>query len=164
MDDHFLEILTLSALAVAAVITVLSTRLLRAVIALAMTSVLVTVVLFQLEAPLAAVFELSVCAGLISAVFLSIISLTQPEDLPLAPERQRERLRRYWVLVPLTILLGLGVLQLTLPAFGPAAPGPDVRAVFWGLRHADLLGQATVLLAGAFGVVVLFKETKKHER
>jgi ethanolamine transporter EutH len=30
----------------------------------------------------------------------------------------------------------------------------------WKLRHLDLLGQIAILLAGAFGVVTLFKEWK----
>jgi hypothetical protein len=33
--------------------------------------------------------------------------------------------------------------------------------VLWGLRHLDLFGQIIVLLAGAFGVVIFFKEKKK---
>jgi NADH-quinone oxidoreductase subunit J len=164
MDDKLIDIVLLSAVVVAALLTVLSTRLLRAVIALAVTSVVVTLILFQLHSPLAAVFELSVCAGLISAVFLTTITLSQPDDNADLPALRRERIRRYWYLVPLVVLLGVGVLQLALPSVPPAVAGPDVRQVFWGMRQADLLGQATVLLAGAFGVAVLFKESKKHER
>jgi ethanolamine transporter EutH len=38
-----------------------------------------------------------------------------------------------------------------------AITGEGVREVLWNQRHLDLLGQIAVLLAGAFGVVVLFK-------
>ena len=38
----------------------------------------VTLILFLLKSPLAAVFELSVCAGLITVIFISVISLTNP--------------------------------------------------------------------------------------
>jgi NADH-quinone oxidoreductase subunit J len=164
MDDNLIEMFLLAAAVVASVTTVLSTRLLRAVIALAITSIVVTLILFQLKSPLAAVFELSVCAGLISAVFLSTISLSQPDQDADLEGLRRERIRRYWYLVPLIVLLGVGLLQLALPTIAQVAAGPDVRQVLWGQRYADLLGQATVLLAGAFGVVVLFKESKKHER
>jgi hypothetical protein len=36
-----------------------------------------------------------------------------------------------------------------------------VREVLWMERHLDLFGQIAVLLAGAFGVVVLFKHRSK---
>jgi len=45
----------------------------------------------------------------------------------------------------------------------PAGAGPkDVRDVLWHLRHLDVLGQIVILLAGAFGVVVLLKESKRE--
>jgi ethanolamine transporter EutH len=37
----------------------------------------------------------------------------------------------------------------------------DARNIIWYLRHMDLLGQVLILLAGAFAVVVLFKEPLK---
>ena len=36
----------------------------------------------------------------------------------------------------------------------------DMRALLWGPRALDLLGQILVLLAGVWGVVILFKEEK----
>jgi hypothetical protein len=46
--------------------------------------------------------------------------------------------------------------ELPLPAHEQ-----NVRSVLWNLRHLDLLGQVIVLLAGALGVAVFFKESKK---
>jgi NADH-quinone oxidoreductase subunit J len=60
---------------IAAVWTVMSARLLHSAIGLATTSVILAILMYQLGSPLAAVFELSVCAGLISAIFLSAIPL-----------------------------------------------------------------------------------------
>ena len=67
----------LGALVVSATWTVMTARLLRSAVGLAITSAILTILMFQLASPLAAVFELSVCAGLISAIFISTISLTQ---------------------------------------------------------------------------------------
>jgi len=37
----------------------------------------------------------------------------------------------------------------------------DVRHLLWHSRQIDLFGQIVVLLAGVFGIVLLFKETKE---
>jgi hypothetical protein len=50
--------------------------------------------------------------------------------------------------------------QFTLIALEPVK-GVDVRNLLWNTRHLDLFGQVVMLLAGALGVVVLFKESKK---
>jgi NADH:ubiquinone oxidoreductase subunit 6 (subunit J) len=156
----------LAALVVSATWTVLTARLLRSAIGLALTSVILTILMFQLASPLAAVFELSVGAGLIAAIFISAISLTErltPEDWA-ARRKQRRRRYRYLPLILLAVGAGLlsihFVLDINLPA--PAAEN-DVKIVLWKLRHLDLLGQIAILLAGAFGVVTLFKEWKNEQ-
>lgn len=165
MNLDLVDIIELVTFILMALWAVLDPRLLRAVVALAVTSVMVTVLLFKLDSPLAAVFELSVCAGLVSAIFLGAITLTQPESAAQASSSARERIRRYWYLPPLLVLLGVALLQISMPGSpASATTGDDVRKVLWTSRHLDLLGQITVLVAGAFGVVVLFKEAKKNER
>ena len=37
----------------------------------------------------------------------------------------------------------------------------DVRTVLWSLRQLDLFGQILILLAGALGVLVLFRKEEK---
>jgi NADH-quinone oxidoreductase subunit J len=164
MDNSLLDIVLLAALVFGAVWTVMTPTVLRSVIGLALTSVVLTILMFQLRSPFAAVFELSVCAGLISAIFISAISLTQPDSSRDMIEIQRERLRRYWYLPVLLLFIGVAVLGLKLPSFELALVDPkqDVRTLLWSVRHLDLIGQVVVLLAGAFGVVALFKEWKKH--
>lgn len=165
MSDAYLDIVILLCLVLAALWAVLAARLLRAVVGLAAVSVLVSLLLFRLDSPLAGVFELSVCAGLISAIFLGAITLTQPESEIQMAAAAKDRIRRYWYLPPLLLLVGVWILQLALPDIPQAqALGEDVRKVLWGARHLDLLGQITILVAGAIGVVVLFREAKQHER
>jgi NADH-quinone oxidoreductase subunit J len=147
-------------LVLAALWASLTTLLLRATIALALTSALLAVVMYSLGATLAAVLELSVCAGLISVVFVSVISLTQRKPFKDYVVRRLSRMRRFWPL-PL-VMIGIGValsfvhapVQIVLPL--PGAEG-DVRTVLWNLRQLDLFGQILILLAGVFGVLVLFK-------
>jgi len=138
--------------------------LLRATIALALASATLAVVMYSLGATLAAVLELSVCAGLISVVFVSVISLTTITSFKDMLEQRRKRLARFWPL-PLVLVAG-GValsfvhapVQIVLPL--PGGDG-DVRTVMWTLRQLDLFGQILVLLAGVFGVLVLFRKEGK---
>jgi uncharacterized MnhB-related membrane protein len=93
-----LEIVLLVALVLAALWTVSSARVMRAVIGLAVTSVVLTMIMFRLNSPVAGVFELSVCAGLIPAIFISTISLTHRLTTETLADRRRELLRRFWLL------------------------------------------------------------------
>ena len=120
--------------------------------------------MFALGATLAAVVELSVCAGLISVVLVSVTSLTQPRSLKEAVEARKNRLHRFWPL-PL-VLLGAGValsfvrVPVDIILRLPAGDG-DVRTVLWSMRQLDLFGQILILLAGVFGVLVLFRKEAK---
>jgi len=61
----------------AAILAVRFSNLLFAVISLAALSAILTIVFYRFNSPYAAIFELSVCAGLITALFVSAISLTK---------------------------------------------------------------------------------------
>ena len=156
----------LGLLVAAALATVMTARLLRAVVGLAATSALVALLMFRLKAPIAAVFELSVCAGLIPAIFISTVGLTQRRTPAALAERQRAKLKAYWFLPILVVLVGVILSRLplhlgvTLP---PPAAEASVRTVLWTQRPLDVIGQIVILLGGAFGVVVLLREFKHHE-
>jgi NADH-quinone oxidoreductase subunit J len=159
-----LTIVVLSMTLAAALWTVITPGLIRAVLGLAVTSVLVTILMFMLGAGLAAVFELSVCAGLITVVFVSTVSMTQPSPTSALMERTRSRLRRYWLLPIIMVAAGAALAYFSLGAeiaTPPPIPPADAREVLWGQRQTDILGQVIVLLAGILGVAVLFKERKK---
>ena len=160
-----IDIILVTMLILASLVAAMTARLLRSAIALAVTSALLSVIMYRLDSPLAAVFELSVCAGLIPAIFISAIGLTRRLDPEGLLARKRDRLKRYWYLPVIVIALAaiLSQMHLSLDFVLPAAAGPDdARTVMWNLRHIDLLGQVVVLLGGAFAVVVLLKEAR-HE-
>jgi NADH-quinone oxidoreductase subunit J len=152
-----------AALVLSAMLTMMSSRLLRSVIGLAVTSAVLAAIMFRLGGPIAAVIELSVCAGLIPAIFISAVSMTARLSMEEATARWREKLRTVWIL-PVLLLVTTGVLLTVSVATGYAAPlpgSPDVRTVIWTTRQLDMLGQVTVMLAGAFAVVALVKEAKE---
>ena len=159
MNVSTFDVCLVVALVLSALATVMSVRLIRSVIGLAATSVLLTVIMFHLDSPLAAVFELSVCAGLIPAIFISTIGLTPrtaPEDMGAL---RRSKLKRYGLLPVILIIVAVALTQVVLPEVKPTVVASDsVRQVLWAHRQIDLVGQVVVLLAGALGVVVLVKE------
>ncbi|MDD5681306.1 MAG: hypothetical protein PHI59_08730 [Candidatus Omnitrophica bacterium] len=159
-----IEMTLLVILLLIAVWTVMTTRLLRSVVGLAATSVVLSIIMFRLNSPIAAVFELSVCAGLILVIFITTVSFTQRITKERLIERRRERFIKFWYLPFVLIIAGIFLSHLKVGIdfkLPPPGAGQDVQNVLWNLRHMDLLGQAVALLAGAFGVVVLFKEAKK---
>ncbi len=156
--------LLLVLLVLAALWASMATALLRATLGLALASALLAVVMFGLGATLAAVLELSVCAGLISVVLVSVTSLTAPRSLKEALADRRKRLRRMWPLPFLLIAAGVSLTFVHAPVDIvlrlPAGDG-DVRTVLWSMRQLDLFGQILILLAGVFGVLILFRKEAK---
>lgn len=162
-----INIFLLIALLLSALWTVMTIRLLRAVVGLALTSAILSILMFSLNSPLAAVFELSVCAGLILVIFITTISFTQRITHDRLLIRKKERFAKFWALPLIIIAVGILLIQLKV-VLGINLPEPlaehDVRKVLWNIRHLDLLGQIVLLLAGAFGVVILFKDRRMKER
>ena len=163
----YLDVIMLVLMVAGAFWAVMASNLLKAAIGLAVTSAILAIIMFRLDAPLAAVFELSVCAGLITVVFISVISLTRPPVGTEGGEEKTKILRRF-ALLPLLVLIAavaLGMLNFN-PDFSSLlaqSPEGDMRLVLWGQRQLDLFGQVVVLLTGIFGVVVLFKERGRKE-
>jgi NADH-quinone oxidoreductase subunit J len=140
--------------------------LLKAAISLAAASVFLSVVLFQHGAWVAAVFELSVCAGLITVLFVSTVSLTKDSD-----QNEESKITGYLLPAFLLFFIGVDVFalnwieHLTNPS-GPMVAADKITAgfsnVYWGERTTDVLGQAALVLAGVFAILALFKRTAKQ--
>ena len=127
----------------------------------------VIILIFRLNSPLAAVFELSVCTGLITVVFVSTISMTKPLTHKEILEHSKDRLKRFWCLPVIMIVAAVSLLFLKIPRnVAPAISVVqfDTRHVMWNLRQLDLFGQIIIIIAGALGVAILFKENKKNGR
>ena len=162
-----LDLFLLFIMVVAAIWAVAARSLLKAAIGLAVVSLIITIFMFKFNSPLAGVFELSVCTGLITVIFLSTIGLTKPMTNQQIQESYKKRLRRYGFLPVFVVLVGSLAIGLLNVPFGfkliRGIAGLDVRNVLWNLRHLDLFGQIIILLAGGFGAVILFKELKEDE-
>ena len=164
-----LNILLLIMMTLAALCTVMCRSLLKSTIGLAVTSAAVTMLMFRLDSPLAAVFELSVCTGLITVVFVSTISLTKPLTHKEILDMSRDRMKRFRYL-PLAaaaacaVLFAARIKNDVTPAVWRTAITADARSVLWNFRQLDMFGQVLVLMIGALAVAILFKEGNRDER
>jgi NADH-quinone oxidoreductase subunit J len=138
--------------------------LLYVAVSLAVISAVLAGVLFLFGANIAGVFELSVCAGLITVLFIATVSLTKDSD-----QKVESRLPTYFI--PLFVLIFIGIdfyiMQwLARSLLTASAPQQAVtfQKVFWEMRGSDILGQVALILAGVFGILALFRlKEKKHE-
>lgn len=161
-----LNIIILIILMVAALWTTMTRSLLRAAIGLALMSLALTLLMFRLNSGLAAVFELSVCAGLIPVLFVSTISLTHPLTKEEVLQHMKDRIRRFWYLPLIIVAAGITLSFVTVTMnikLPPPEAAKNVRTVLWNERPLYLVGQIIILLVGAFSVVILFKESGKNE-
>jgi NADH-quinone oxidoreductase subunit J len=142
----------------------MSKNLVKAAISLALTSAVLTIIMFLLDAPIAGVFELSVCAGLITVIFVSTISLTVPRNKEEALKEGNTIFKRFIWLIPILAVLFYMVISfyptnfnLNIVSFSQEM---DMKNILWNERQFDVLGQIVIILTGVFAVVVLFKEAK----
>lgn len=165
MDTIFVHVLLLALAVICAIFAVVRTRVIRAAIMLASLSIIVTLILFLLKTPLAAVFELSVCAGLITVIFISVISLTNPLTQDERSEARESMFKKFLLLPVIVIICAAAFFLLTknigfVPVPADAGSAISDKAAMWDFRQIDLIGQIIIILAGVFGVAVLFKDTK----
>jgi len=162
MTYHTLLLILVAAAAVAAV---MARNLLLSAIMLALVSVGASLVLFDFQAPWAAVFELSVCAGLITVLFVSAVSLIRHEESKVAENRAR------FYAMPLVMgIVAIAAWFYAVPYFESlenwarlGGRADTLGTVIWDIRRLDLLGQVSMLAAGVFVVNSMFPRRKKQK-
>ena len=144
--------------AVFALWAVMARKLLVSAIMLALVSVCVSLIFFDFGAPWAGVFELSVCAGRITVLFVGAVSLIRAED-----EKRPENRARFYAL-PFAAAIFAIAAWFYLPAFVEelaagakiGSGGGSIGRALWGMRRPDLLGQVLMLAAGVFVIKSVF--------
>lgn len=165
MELHLLILFGL--LVVPAIIAAFAMDLLRAAIALLVCSLGLALTMFNLEAPLAGSFELSVGAGLITVLFVNAISLTRLITEEERLERTKDHYQRFTLLPILVVLIGLIMfryqdLWASGLNFTKYAETQTVGEILWKSRGLDLIGQIIVLFVGVYGVAILFRRGKPN--
>jgi len=135
----------------------------KSAIALAVSSAMLGVIMYQLGSVWAALFEISVCSGLVTVIFISAISLSNVDKKEI--EKVYEDRKRMSFLPALLIISGVALVvvaisfKISLPVASPIAQTADkLREMLWNNRQVDIWGQIIVMLTGSIAVVVLFRE------
>ena len=165
MELHLLILIGL--LLVPAILAAFAMDLLRAAIALLVSSFGLAIIMFNLGAPLAGAFELSVGAGLITILFVNTISLTRLITEEEMLERTKDHYKRFAFLPALAILIGVLMFHYqdfwaSGLSFVRQAETETVGEILWKFRGLDLIGQIIILFVGVYGVAILFRRRKPN--
>lgn len=146
------------------VFSIMSNGLITAAITLAVTSAASGVLMYLLGATWAAVFEVSVCSGLVTVIFISAVSLSNGDHTKLPEEYQDSRRMKP---LPLILIVAGAALMLvaaltgfSLPGEAAAQAGLSFGETLWETRQVDVWGQMIVLITGTAAIVVFFKESE----
>jgi NADH-quinone oxidoreductase subunit J len=151
--------------AVFSIWAVMAKKLLTSAIMLALVSVTVSLIFFDFGAPWAGVFELSVCAGLITVLFVGAVSLIRAEE-----EKRPENRARFYALPPAAAIFAVAAWFYLPPFFEElagwkrmASGGGSIGLALWDLRRPDLLGQVLMLAAGVFVIKSVFPRRTENK-
>ena len=142
--------------------SVLSRHLINAAISLAAVSAACGVLMYVLGAHTAAIFEVSVCSGLVTVIFISAVSLSNGDRQASAPEKRAHLLPIILIAIGAVLVIAALLTGFTLGSRGPVGSAASFDNVFWETRQADIFGQMIAILAGASAIVVFFKESEKQ--
>ncbi|WP_428898546.1 NADH-quinone oxidoreductase subunit J [Parelusimicrobium proximum] len=159
-----LHLFLLTALIVTALAASMSRNFLYSAVWLALLSITLTGVMFSMNAQWAGIFELSVCAGLITVLFASTASLVGKGS------KYAENERKYFRFLPAALLVFALILyfifkkyNIAAPAVPPAVEYAKVGDIIWGSRKLDLIGQTCIFVAAVLMVRTFFKGGKADE-
>lgn len=146
------------------ILAVMLRSIIKDAICVAAASAALGMIMYILGAAWAAVFEVSVCSGLITVIFISGISLSRVNKSEV--RREYDDTRRMALLPVVLIaagalmLVGAVVIHFRLPVVEQIAA--DFKGVFWNSRRSDIWGQIVVMLTGGTAIAVLLREERKN--
>ena len=140
---------------------VMAKRVIHAAVMLALVSIILAVIMFSAGAPMAGVFELSVCAGLITVLFASTASMVGRGD-SYAKNESKRFLWLPFALVVFGVIIWAGsavFAPLLVPAKANAAiASMQAGDIIWKIHPVDLLGQLCIFVAGVLTVRIILGE------
>ncbi len=147
------------------VYAVMSRSIIRSAIGLALCSACLSMAFYNMGAQVASMFELSVCSGLVTVVFIAGISFAHAPKAELMKEYNDQK--RSMALPALLIVAGVVMIMIALIVGGEGlsmtlTDESGTKELLWGARQADVWGQMAAILCGGVAITVLFREEKKR--
>lgn len=141
-------------LGICALMAIRAGQLLSAALWLAGVSAQTAALIYLLGAPIAAVLELSIGAGLVTVLMVLAISSAGSDALRAPP-----MVPRLWA-VSITLILVLLVFGFTVPLriAPPAIDQPALAVTLWQDRSADMVLQAALIFTGLLTVLGLLAD------
>lgn len=155
-------LICLGAMLVFGFFSVLGRHLINSALSLAAVSAACGVLMYVLGAHTAAIFEISVCSGLVTVIFISAVSLSNGDRQASAPEKRAHLLPVILIGIGAVLMIAAMLTGFSLGAHSPVGSASTFDNVFWETRQADIFGQMIAIIAGASAIVVFFKESEKQ--
>ena len=168
MEEDVILYILIHLVIIAGVIGAVSSRkLLNSAIMLAAVSIGISLLLFAYSAPLAGAFELSVCAGLITVLFISAISLVKDSE-----DTTKEKQVKFYIFPVILSIIAI-ISSIIIPSYFerllnyvtllPNPPEEKIGDIIWSRRSIDIIAQVILIAAGIFAVKHIFSYFKKRE-
>ena len=158
----FIELLLILGISIPAFLSIYFEEITYSVISLVIMFVAVSVFYFSLNAPLAAIFQLTLGIGTAVTLILVGDEITTGE----AKTNHKNKV----TLAAAFILLLLPLLILELPLIDISQLGPiseplsfPLSEVLWNLRGIDILAQGLVVLTAIIGLAILLKKNEDEK-
>ena len=168
MVNDVLLIICLAVMLISAVYAVMADSTFKAAIGLACSSVFLGILMYAMGSTWAALFEISVCSGFVTVIFVSAVAMTsqtrEEQDQLYDQKKHTKLLPLLMIIAGAVIIAVLAFSGFSLPDIVPAVQTEKAFGDVLWTQHKDLiLALLMVLVVGAFAVIVLFREKDKED-
>lgn len=151
---ELIDIILLIAIITFAILAVSLKDMLFAAVSLAAVSATLAIIFYRLNSPYAAAIEVSVCAGLITALFVTTISLTS----------RKWKMGRNILGIVLAVILTTSFVLMFVQSHSPQTQITITKSfstALWKFCSLDVFLHLLIILAGTFSVLTLVKHRSK---
>ena len=169
MNNDVMLFLCLAIMLVSSIYAVMADSTFKSALSLACSSVFLGILMYAMGSTWAALFEISVCSGFVTVIFISAVAMTsqtQDEQDRIYDQKKHTRLLPFLMIAAGTVMLAVFIVGgFVLPGASDVKQSEnEFGRVLW-TQHKDLiLALLMVLTAGAFAVRVLFREKGSDEK
>ena len=153
----WLETILAISMVISAVFAIYLKETISSVLSLSTMMILLSLLYFNMNAPFAAIFQLSLGAGTSAIFLLAGDSLTKKSEATTSKKSLIVGLV-FSAFLCVPVVIGTVIIQTV-----PQSVEFSLSTALWELRAIDVLAQGLVVLTTALGVVLLLKEERRQK-